>query len=174
LSDIKGKTKKAFVDLAQDSFEKIKNEPAEVGKAVVEQMTGATPERSAQEISQRPEKETQMQAKDEQQSKRLLQANRAEIQDIRKNRKINEALQKIQKGEDVNPSLIEGISQEQKDYLRSQKEIVSKSIAKQQEGQMRGGLVEPTTKQRRGVFGAFKQKVSQMRTAIETRFKSVG
>lgn len=167
------KAKKNIQDLAQDSFERIAKEPAEVARSVKEQVSGIEPSEVTPDYD--IVQERQKEEKDRQKSRRLMGAHRQELEDIRRGKTFKEVQTKIEGGEDVNISAIAGLSQEQKDVLRTQKETALQRKREQQKMVERTrGLVEPTSKRRRGIFQRVKNKVEQMRTRIETKFKSVG
>lgn len=177
MSDSVGKkAKKGIQDLAQGSFEKIKQEPGEVVRSAGDQLTGleSSPSKVPSEASQVAE-EKRKEEKDKQKSERLMSAHQKELQDIKKAEVFRETQKKIQQGEAVNISAIPGLSEEQKSILRAQRETLEESRKKQKEATEKSkGVVEPSTKRKRGIFQKAKSKVQQMKTRIETKFKSVG
>lgn len=164
------KAKKNIQDLAQESFERIKKEPGEVARSSKEQLSGieTSDKTEAAELVEQEKKEQE----DREKSKRLMGAHRQELEDIKKAEAFKEAQEKIQEGKGVNISEISGLSEKQKESLRKQKEAVLK---RREEGKKEPKpLAEPSTKPKRGLWQRAKRKIEQMKTRVETRFKSMG
>jgi hypothetical protein len=169
------KAKKSIQDLARESFEKIKEEPGEVVKSAGEQLTGTqTSESQVASEAYQVADEQRKQKVDRQKSQRLMSAHQKELEDIRKTELLREVQEKIQQGEAVSISDLAGISEEQKSNLRAQQDMVQENRKAQDMVKKSQGLQEPSTKRKRGIFQRAKKKVEQMKTRIETKFKSVG
>jgi hypothetical protein len=166
------KTKKNIQDLAQESFERIKKEPGEVARSTKEQLTGidTSDKIETADLVEQERKEQE----DREKSKRLMGAHRQELKDIKRAEAFEKAQEKILEGKEVNILEIPGLTKKQKESLRKQKEAVSKAKEEKESRGKSRPLAEPSTKPKRGLWQKAKRKIEQMKTRVETRFKSMG
>lgn len=149
------KAKKNLRDLGQDSFETLKEQPKEVVKDAVEQVTGqeSSPQEQVQgETNQ--ERLAQIEQKEQARKRSRMAAHKEELKVISQRKRKEE---------------------EERRRMEAEKEAMEK---RKEESEKSAGLPEPSSKPKRGLIrrgmNAAKKKVEQMKTRIETRFKSMG
>jgi hypothetical protein len=162
----------------------IRNEPLEILKSAAKQVTGDENIKLPWEESETNEKpkennqsdgngngptneEKEYKKKVAEQDGRRLEALESELRDIRRQKKFNELLARIQSGEEVPIEEFQELSSEQRDVLKAQLEATQKR--KQRESQQQSsGIPMPTSKQGRQMgAGARKRSAQKETTRVE-------
>lgn len=163
----------------------IQNEPLEILKSAAKQVTGdeniklpwedAETDSKPKEEKQGNDSQTNGPSNDEKEYKkklaeqdgRKLEALESELRDIRRQKRFNELLGRIQNGEDVPIEEFQELSVEQRDVLKAQLEATQKRKQMQSQ-QQSSGIPMPTSKQGRQMgAGARKRSAQKETTRVE-------
>lgn len=163
----------------------IQNEPLEILRSAAKQVTGdeniklpweesETSDKSNEEkqgsnsqVNDPGREEKEYKKRVAEQDGRRLEALESELLDIRRQKKFNELLSKIQNGEDVPIEEFQELSVEQRDVLKAQLEATQKRKQAQLQ-QQSSGIPMPTSKQGRQMgAGARKRSAQKETTRVE-------
>lgn len=157
----------------------IQNEPLEILKAAAKQVAGdeniklpwegAETDSKLKEEKQVSDNQTNEPNSDEKEYKkklteqegRRLEALENELRDIRRQKKFNGLLSRIQNGEDVPIEEFQELSVEQRDVLKAQLEATQK---RKQQTSVTSDLSEPTAKKGRRMMGSGQKQSAQKQT----------
>lgn len=122
------------------------NEPFEIAEDVVEQVTGSRPPQETQPVSQGASSQKQAKpALDEKKKDVTLMAHKRELEEM----------------------ITQKRSQRQQDLQARWQEPTEEQAQKQEEAQQPSPLVEPPSKQKRGIFGGFMGSLRKKQRSVE-------
>lgn len=166
---------KSAKSLAQMVAKQMAKEPFEVLKRVPAHVVGAPEATQSQENGSNNQAPTDfktqkevLESNDKIKSGRRIEALDRELKDIRRERLFKEIQRKIAEGIQVYLEEYPELSLEQKQVLNAQIEAVKAQMIQKQNAEQNQGLMEPTSKKGRRLFGfGQKSQVKKQQTKIE-------
>lgn len=166
-AQVKQALKKSGQQMAQEPLELLNAAKAQLSGEEYEggNAGGDYEDPRAAEDRKKQQNEQQLKQKVAVDDQRHLEALQNEMMDIRRQKRFNELIQRIQAGEDVPIEEFQELSHEQREVLKAHKEAAQQRQLEQ--SQQQNTLQEPSAKRNRRMSGGQKQAAQKQTTRIE-------